>query len=124
MTEPYPAFNQYLDELTDLHTRAGAPSSRRVVSLASFSMSHATVNDALVGNRLVSLKHSNAIVESLGGDAAHFKELWVAARKELSGRSEISAAVPVVPRSQAMRRRNRRQQRLLKQKLRPDIRTC
>lgn len=71
-------------ELRELHLWAGEPSTRALAAMIretpGQAASHTTVADMLNGRRVPSLPMLERIVRALGGDSAHFRELWMQAQ--------------------------------------------
>lgn len=65
--------------LSDLYLKAGEPSSREVAR-AIGGLSHTTVNLALRGTKVPSWPVVVKLVEHLGGDVEHFRQLWAETR--------------------------------------------
>jgi hypothetical protein len=73
------------DQLHELHVAAGAPSSRALAAGITEGQggkaSHTTVNGILGGTIAPSWPMLEQMVRFLGGDVAHFRELWIAANE-------------------------------------------
>ena len=74
-----PAERAFSAALSDLYLRAGEPSSREVARGIG-GMSHTTVNLALRGTKVPSWPVVVKLVEYLGGDIEHFRQLWAETR--------------------------------------------
>jgi biotin carboxyl carrier protein len=80
-------------EVQHLHLRAGEPSSRKIAKETG-AVSHNTVTNIIrrkPGKPVPSWVCFAAVVEHLGGDPEHFKELWVAARQAELAAAEATA---------------------------------
>ena len=89
---PADAFSRFFNELNTLHIRAGAPSTRdlaRITRSVGGDMSHTTVHHALRGPRLPRWETTRPLVEVLGGNLDHFRELWTAARIQVQGGNPV-----------------------------------
>ena len=76
------AARDLFDALRELYLRAGEPSMRTLArQCGSGVISYNTVHQVLTGSKLPRLGHVEVVVAQLGGDEAHFRELWVAARR-------------------------------------------
>lgn len=72
-------------ELRELHLRAGKPSTRVLTAMINEAqgetiISHSTVHTVLNGTLMPSLPMLERIIHALGGDSAHFRELWMQAQ--------------------------------------------
>ncbi|MGC4806618.1 YbjN domain-containing protein [Micromonospora sp. DT233] len=65
------------EELKRLHRTAGEPSMRTIGDKIKYS--YATVHSAMRGPKIPRWPPLELIVEELGGDVDHFKQLWIAA---------------------------------------------
>jgi hypothetical protein len=83
----------YWGRLQDLWVTAGCPSSRKIKELSGTTISHATFNAALKGERLVSQETSRALWEALGGDPEESDRLWADARHQ-ANRTLPESSIP------------------------------
>jgi hypothetical protein len=84
-----PAEREFSVALRDLHLHAGEPSSREVAR-AIGGMSHTTVNLALRGTKVPSWPVAVKLVQHLGGDVEHFRQLWVETRESAQATQRLS----------------------------------
>lgn len=78
---PEGAHRTLIQELRDLHLRAGLPSVREIARKTE-ALSRDTVHRVLVGKSVPRWGPLELIVEALGGDVEVFRELWIAAHRQ------------------------------------------
>lgn len=78
---PRGAHRDLIEQLRDLHLRAGLPSVRDIAR-KTHALSHDTVHRTLVGKAVPRWGPLELIVEVLGGDIEAFRELWIAAHRQ------------------------------------------
>ncbi|MFM9557002.1 MULTISPECIES: helix-turn-helix domain-containing protein [Streptomyces] len=87
-----PPVRRFAAELRRLRIAAGDPQLKTIAARAQCSQ--ATVSEALNGRRLPSETVTRRLVVALGGDWAHWKELWRLVRTELD---ELKHHMPEAP---------------------------